>query len=718
MLTMTASLLTFLIVAATAAPAPAADGRLCLSDLKVSVTEGTCRKVSGSTFEVEPAANPRHFLWLSPDGKTVQIGTVPSDATTVDLQSKDEREVKLQLRGDPTRGWPAGTELLVSRKEMQWRFNLSEAEAVRMERLIVPAGQYALEARTEHHRPIRARIDVTTAGQDLSRVRFAPLPRVHGKVVDTEAKPIGYATVALPDGSLCTTSDEQGAFLCELPERSPHLVVIHASGYGSRELKVDSTRNYIDLGTIRMSKGLVLSVKISADDPDSKPVKATLLSDLPEEYEHTLLKTAALEPGQDQIRYENLSAGRYILLLAGTEALERLTTAIEIAESQENAAVVKIEPFQLKGRFLFGDEPVRRGKLEVIGPDHAWREQLAVAADGSFGGTMWQRGSLTALAHAEANMSELVHSPALGTDPSTWEIRIRNRAIIGKVIDASSKTPVAGARIGLMANFDRSEDGGGGNLHSSVSVAPDSSFRILASRSGKYQLTTTAPGYTPKVMEITVGADDADKSVDVAMDRGVERVLEIVTSSGAPIPEAMVMEGVRDEVNPQVIQKAGADGKYNLRGLPGETRLLYIIPPAGSFAVARVQMHREGQPAEPLRVVIPPVAGEIHVRAIDPDDQPAPARILLRYNGEFVPPAILRFVTSGILSTNRSGDGVLARLPAGAYELWAVGSLADEQLVIASHGSVRPAARVGLSAGPSSVTVAAPKREVRPSGNP
>ena len=110
---------------------------------------------------------------------------------------------------------------------------------------------------------------------------------------------------------------------------------------------------------------------------------------------------------------------------------------------------------------------------------------------------------------------------------------------------------------------------------------------------------------------------------------------------------------------------------------------------------------------EPLRVVVPDATATLRVRATR-DGRPVASRLLVRYNGEFVSGAVLQRLTQDFGGTSRDGETVIPRLPAGMYEVWAVGSAGEELQLIASGGALRASARVGLSTGESVVDVVVP----------
>jgi len=109
--------------------------------------------------------------------------------------------------------------------------------------------------------------------------------------------------------------------------------------------------------------------------------------------------------------------------------------------------------------------------------------------------------------------------------------------------------------------------------------------------------------------------------------------------------------------------------------------------------------------AKPLQVVVPPAAGSLRVRTVNDKKEARPAGLLLRYNGEFVPNAMLRFVTGDEAHTFPGGESVIPRLPAGTYELWPLMGKNDEAQLIASGGTLRAPVRVGLASGEQSVIV-------------
>jgi hypothetical protein len=247
-----------------------------------------------------------------------------------------------------------------------------------------------------------------------------------------------------------------------------------------------------------------------------------------------------------------------------------------------------------------------------------------------------------------------------------------------------------------------------------VKTKEDGSYEILASKPGTYSLRVASPQHAASATDVVLTQEDRIRKQDITLERGIVVPLEIVSAAGTPLPGAAILEGVQpDRVNPQFMSAADERGRYELRGRAGESRVLYVVPRDGSFAVVRVQVPRTNTEARAQQVVVLPGSSALRVRTTDAGGKPVPASVLLRWNGEFIPGAILRFVTKDSSGTRESGEAVLPRLPAGAYEVWALGAREEEAALIAAGGTSRTPVRVGLSGGEQAVTLTVPERDPR-----
>jgi hypothetical protein len=692
----------FLMATAAENVEPPPTGRLCVGDSRTSITEATCSDSSAATIAVKAADRERRFFWLSSDARTAYAGVIAPKAESVVLDPKAFSALDTAIDGDVTRGWPLDVTMTLGvGPDQQWHWKVDRDVAKRLRRLYVPRGTYRLTAAAEHHRTHRANV---VAGAEPSKlnVSFMPLPLVRGVIVDTEDKAIAEAAIAFPDETLCATANEQGAFTCELPERFPEALVVSRSGYTPRELLIGGKRvpDGFDVGRVRLTGGRLLTLKIVQPEPSA--ARVSLFLDGPR-YNHSKLKTVSIKEREETVRFD-AAEGKYLVVVEGDGPLERL----EVPLTMKNADAeheIRVEPFQLQGNVRFGDAPLSEGAVELIAPEHTWRVGLPLTG-GAFSATMWQRGVLDAWVNGPAIAAgELFTSPDLGDDPSRWEIRIEKRMIVGHVFDALTKTPLRTGSFEVVGKSENSES------YFPADIKPDGSYQILAHTVGTYTLRILEPDYMPYSAEVRMTAEDRIRTHDIALEKGVLQPIDVVIPAGVGLPHVSVLEGVQsDRVNPEFMSRTDERGHYELRGLPGQSRLLYFVPREGSFAVARVQMPRTSQDSKPLQVVVPAPSCALRVRIVDGDGKPAPAGLLIRYNGEFVPPAILRFVTSESGGMGGTGETLLPRLPAGSYEVWALVSDEEELQLIGSAGTARQPVRVGLSSGEQVVTVVASPR--------
>ncbi len=686
----------FLLVAAEGNAEPPR-GRLCIGDAKTSLTESACSDTTGATIAIKPADRERRFFWLNTDARTAYAGAIAPKAESIVLDPKGYSALDTAIDGDATRGWPLDVKLsLAIGPQPQWMFSLDREEARRLRRLYVPRGTYHLTATAEHHRIHRARV-VAGAEPEKVDIHFVPLALARGVVVDAEDRPIANASVSFPDETLCTTVNEQGAFTCELPERIPEVLVLSSPGYASREAPIrrETLTQIADLGRVRLSAGHLLTVKVVRPEPS--PALVSLFLDAPR-YEHSKLKSIAIKEREETVHFD-AAEGEHFIVVQGQEPLERLEVPVTV-KGTDTEKEIRVTPFQLAGSVRLGDAPLMEGEVEIVARQHSWRVQLPLK-DGRFGATMWQDGLVSAwVSGPELAGTELFESPQLGADPSRWDIHIEKRVIAGRVFDNATKAPVPEAYIDVVAEAESSQS------YFSVPIQPDGSYRILAHKPGTYTLRVESRKHMPYSVELRVIAEDRSRTHDIALEHGVLVPVDVVTPAGVGFPHASVLEGVQpDRVNPELMSRTDERGRYELRGLPGQSRLIYFVPRQGSFAVARVQMPRTSQDEKPLQVIVPPPSCALRVRVVS-DGKPAPAGLLIRYNGEFVPPAIFRFVTGGMGGTDLTGEVLLPRLPAGSYELWATAGDEDEVQLIASGGTLRKPVLVGLSGGEQTVTVA------------
>lgn len=670
-------------------------GKLCFQ-----ATSAPCVDTTGSTVEVPSADTERHYVWLSADGARAVAGILEPNATSIDVAGKDLREIKTSIRGDSQRGWPADVRVTFRSRKLFWDFTLPAESVTKFRELRLPLVSSEIGFEAAHHRTLELRL--FQASNPLSReIVLQPLPIISGRIVttvDEKPSPLAGVQISSDDGKVLTHADEQGAFRVELSEPVPDAVLVNHPGYGTRVLDLSDLEAENNLGTITLSKGVKLTLQV--DRPESiENIPVTLRLEQRSRTRKTQGDTLIAQKtltGEETVQFTDLAAGEYWVVLKGKEPLEQLKERVDI-ESSDVEEKIEIKPYRLTGTVRFGDEPLQEGQLSID------NQKVPIEKDGTFGGTAWQHGKLLAWINSPAVRGlPPVRSPELGADPSEWNIVIRRRLITGRVADEETGQPPPRVSIQLQTR----PAGGGGGLYTGVPVAANGEYSIVAVEDGFYDMKVNVPGYL--FMEKTVEMNEADEGrrVDFLLSRGMEVSANLVWPTGQPVAEAQVMEGVsRDGHNPQTFHRVDAQGRLILRARPGETRALHVLPREGSFAVIRLVVPPPGAEMKLQRFIVPAPVGSLAVSMVDEAGNPGSGRLMMRFNGEWIPYSVI-----GRLATERLGSGGvrLLKLPAGAYELWAV----DAQRAFREPATTPPPTepvRVGLSGGDEAVRLVVKK---------
>ncbi len=690
-MTLFALLLT--LVALQAGEANAEKGTLCI----LHKNDQRCTATEGMTLPVVPAEISRAFVWASADGSRLLLGTIAAKAATVSIDEKSRSNVTLAIAGDRRRGWPLDARLTFTSKEQEWTFPLSTKVVAKLRSVRLPPASYHMTIAVEHHliakRTLNAQKDIA-----LGEIVLKPLPLIFGRVVNMKDEPIAGVQIVRPDGKIQATTNEQGQFRTELAEPIPDEVLVTQAHFASALLPLVNVSGEIDLGTIHLGAGFKLTLRLVRPDVENLPLHVRLLRETPAKNEPSPIAQRELPEKDDQISFPDLSAGKYVVVIEGKEPLQRLSKEFEIKDADREEEI-RIAPFRLDGSVHVGDEPLRGGgNLDLRDPTQSWRVNVSIDDAGRFGASMWQGGIVTGFVSA-AGIHELVDSPALGADPSTWDIQFQRRYIRGRVFDEETNQPLQQPSLRLQIATGDSQSS------SSLPIEPDGRYSILAVRAGTYELRAEAPDHVPAKTTVIVAAEDsADRQVDFPLARGFQQIVEFAWPSGQAVADALVLEGIAsDGYSPERTYTTDGTGRLTLHLRRGEVKTIYILPRDGSFAIAHV-VAPESSDADPLRLIVPAPAGALRVEMRGADDKPLPAMLLFRFNGELIPqPVILRltgqFENASILR--------VPNLPAGAYEIWAVPVVNYAFAPLAGRVPSRAPLRVGLSMGEQSITVVA-----------
>jgi hypothetical protein len=665
-----------------------------------------CTPSTGSTFDVKPADTERRFVWTSNDASNIVLGTLAAKGSSIDLDSKDARNVTLSVRGEARRQWPLETRFEITEsKDHLWRWSVPAKLTGKPMSIRVPRGSYTMRVGAEHHKVDRRSLKVDSKDVALNQITLAPLPAVSGRVVtmkksddkEPQETAVAGAQLARGNGKLLTSTNEQGAFRAELAEAvtdEPETkeIVIMSPGLGTRVFPLNIVSADTDLGVIMLSSGVKLTVRIDrSESVKSKTLSVQLTEPSKTQYQNTSIATRELKAGNDDLVFADLSAGTYYLTLNGDGVLEHLTTPIPI-KSEDVSEEIRLSPFVLQGSVHFGSEPVRGGTVVVVDTHRAWTGDKTIDGEGRFGGPMWQREDIGGwVGSKETGNLPVDHPPKLIGDPAAWDITFKRRLISGRVFDEETKEPIPQASLGMQLIATSS------SVSAPVHISDDGTYSIAATRDGTYDLSADAPDHVSATATIEIAEQDESKTADFPLSRGTEQVINFFWPGGEPVANATVMEGVlSDGFNAAWTGATDATGQLKFRIRRGETKTLFVVPAEGSFA----PVHVIAADGKPMRVVVPQPAASLVINFVDGEKKPVTAAAAMRWNGEWLPGSVV-----STLNRQRIGNGSLRYplLPAGSYEVW--GFRGTRRPL---NPPTRDPVRIGLSTGEQTVEITVP----------
>jgi len=334
--------------------------------------------------------------------------------------------------------------------------------------------------------------------------------------------------------------------------------------------------------------------------------------------------------------------------------------------------------------------------VELAALRNLWRATINTGPSLSYTGPLWQRGLIAAtvrLAGSEFRTSRVIGSNDLGQ----WNIIVPDRKLSGTVRDEESGQPIPGTYI--QYDFEGSDEWVRG---AHLDIDQNGRFQLFGAREGTYIIRVTAPGHVlPDPVRVSIDENTSEPHVDIALKRQATRDLILVdAATGERIAGAPVVELIPDGRSIARMLTTDGSGMVSV-GLPGKQPMtLYVLPPAGSLKVVHLF---DAPDNEPMRVEVPPPASSIELKAQFDDGTPIQGcRVLMRINGETIPPVIMELLASILHVAVVSGSGgemSLPAMPTGLYEFWPY--LASSSIPVPTSAPIR----ANIEAGQSSIVL-------------
>jgi hypothetical protein len=689
-----------LIAAPSLAANPAVQGQLCVGRDAESFRsdEAECRVIEDSHTPIAAPA-PRLFVFVSADKKIAVFGRLEPDSNFGEASSGSVR-VTLRIESG-SRTSPRNAELILrtAGKPIQWRWTLSKEITESLQEIRLPPSNYEATVTAPHHEPLELKIDAR-AKVDLGRLRLRPLPILAGKVIDRATRaPIAGALITADSGKTIGVTDVAGEFREELaPGNDPLSITVAFGGYGARTIALPHARVDRVLPPIELDAGGSLHVMVIRDKEKYRTVSVDVAR--VEGRKQVRARHGELVAGAEWIA-NDLDPGDYMVTIGGAQPLQRVGRAVAIKATQVAQLEVKIEPIDLVGTVSRGKTRVAHAEITLKSHHGGWESVVTTNEEGTFEEELWQGGRFLAAVSVGGANAPYLFVDEIHDDPCVrWNIKIPSGTVSGRVVDARSRKPIAGASITLDSELPD-------DSNKSLGTTADESGRFAFDgvSAGMQSVYAEAPKYlTSAPQRFVFSQDDERKDLEVSLTPAARYPLLVVGTDDRPVAGAFVVYAGLLEGELPVTD---GQGRVDLDLDPNLGALMAILPRSGSFALYRVPPAAE-IPDTPVRIVVPPPAASLAIRAEDDaTGMPVPnTRLLIRYNGEFLPPALALFIgrlRAVQFTADRAGQLFFADLPPGMYELWPY--LRSNEAAEIMQGRKAPAAALPLTAGAYSATL-------------
>jgi hypothetical protein len=142
-----------------------------------------------------------------------------------------------------------------------------------------------------------------------------------------------------------------------------------------------------------------------------------------------------------------------------------------------------------------------------------------------------------------------------------------------------------------------------------------------------------------------------------------------------------------------------------------EAATLFVIPTSGAFGVQRVAREHDGKR---LKIYLPRATSSLLIKALTTDgDAMSPFSLLMRFNGEIVPPVVAAELSDRLglqLMTSDASEALLLNIPSGSYELWPYRTEVEVEMILETGYAVAAPIFVNVRTGENKVAVKFAKR--------
>ena len=553
-----------------------------------------------------------------------------------------------------------------------WQWQLSR-RAFALEH---PVEACTLNVRADGYKPAeRKLLTESRASIDLHR-----LPVLSGVVIEAQTRaPIAGADVFLPDGTLLTTTQDDGRFRAAIEDAWPRSLRVAAPGRAVKQVPVPKAVADTELNVVLARGG---SIALNLTPPLGEEDVTWEVRRENNEVE----RTGSIPAGQTSAVIEGLDTGSWRVVVKGEGPLERVAVPVTVRDGETVDATVSIEPAAVELDVRIGEKPVDGATIELwFSQDRLWSSTLKTGDEGRVHEQIWQRGTYIAyISHQPQIRGFRASREVVGDGLSSWTINVPDRRVIGRVLDPKG-APIADA----LVEFQYTSAEGITSIADMRSGA-DGAYEFTAVPAGTYRLSVSKKGYqrtgTPR---LTLAAETMQETRDFTLQPVAGRYATVMNAHGVPLRAAVY---VSTQNGTRMAGGTDERGRVLLPLAEHEAGIAFALPRSGSIGMKRFESLLQSDEAD-VTIRVPDGTASLEIVAQSDSGEPIDRLpIVMRLDGVLVPSDVRSGMTNeqGLpFGTGADGRMLLSRLPPGRYEIWPLASRED-YLAVAS-GAPPPA---------------------------
>lgn len=395
-------------------------------------------------------------------------------------------------------------------------------------------------------------------------------------IVQRNGKPLGEveigATTAASGGDhQSTRSDAQGRF---------QLHGLIAARYTLHAYRDDVSKEVRDVDPSQRRE-IVINL-----DPEPRGIIHGTVTGIPRDMEGKITRRAVFVQGDQRgvdgpidemgnYRIEDAPTGSvWVIAQLESPSMSRSSVRkrVDVTPGQPVRVDLDLSPaITVRGRVSLEGRPLATARVVFLSDENAIGSSTATRNDGSYELALPAPGVYRVMAHAERIDMRNYESVREIRGNETIDIDIREQAIEGIVVDAETRTPLAGAIVTL-APEAKIETYAGETM-----TDANGRFRIVTAAQGLHRAIASAPGYAHRSQPLSLGGS-TNPQLSFELSRTEDlRVRVVDAKNGTPLEAHLVLETLEGLMLPVRVQRSPDGGMFTFSVAPGKYRVTAVV---------------------------------------------------------------------------------------------------------------------------------------------